>query len=205
MENIHAHVTVQMVNEHLIPHARLIVSNFWDTQITLYMFQKSLFLIMFLFSFTINYLLSLLILLHFLFLLFNFQQDPANETKRSWIWDTLGIFLIFMILASELFKKLFLHHLIFPYSVNAESNINWGSKKYRNDHLLKKHVIVRGILLTSLIENLYKTVWRICILVLGCKGLSSHAVKNWCVSTFKLKVHTLIFFAAHLRDPCVIC
>ena len=106
MENVHAHVTVQMVNEHLIPHARLIVSNFWDTQITLYMFQKSLFLIIFLFSFGFNYLLSLLILLHFLFLLFNFQQDPADETKRSWVWDTLGIFLIFMILASELFTKI---------------------------------------------------------------------------------------------------
>ena len=109
----------------------LIVSNFWDTQITLYMFQKSLFLIIFLFSFTFNYLLSLLILLHLLFLLFNFQQDPANETKRSWVWDTLGVFLIFMILASELFKKLFLHHLIFPYSVTAESNINRRSRKYR--------------------------------------------------------------------------
>ena len=106
MENFHTDVRVQMVNEHLIPHARLIVSNFWDTQITLYMFQKSLFLIIFLFSFTFNYLLSLLILLHFLFLLFNFQQDPANETKRSWIWDTLGVFLIFMILASELFTKI---------------------------------------------------------------------------------------------------
>lgn len=70
------------------------------------MFQKSLFLIIFLFSFTFNYLLSLLILLHFLFLLFNFQQDPASETKRSWIWDTLGVFLIFMILASELFTKM---------------------------------------------------------------------------------------------------
>ena len=95
-----------MVNEHLIPHARLIVSNFWDTQITLQMFQKSLFLIIFLFSFAFNYLLSLLILLHLPFLLFNFQQDPANETKRSWIWDTLGIFLMFMILASELFTKI---------------------------------------------------------------------------------------------------
>ena len=130
MENIHAHVTVQMVYEHLIPHARLIVSNFWDTQITLYMFQKSLFLIIFLFSFTFNYLLSLLILLHFLFLLFNFQQDPANETKRSWIWDTLGVFLIFM-RPLNFSQKLFLYHLIFPYSVTAESNINWGSRKYR--------------------------------------------------------------------------
>ena len=175
-----------MVNEHLIPHARLIVSNFWDTQITLYMFQKSLFLIIFLFSFGFNYLLSLLILLHFLFLLFNFQQDPADETKRSWIWDTLGVFLVFMILASELFTKII-------------------SNFIRNYYLPKKHVIVRGILLTSLLENLYETVWRICILVLGCKGLSSHAVKNWCVSRFKLKVHTLIFFAAHLRDPYVIC
>ena len=79
-----------------------------------------------------------------------------------------------------------------------------GQGNTGNDHLPKKHVIVRGIPLTSLIENLYKTVWRICIWVLGCKGLSSHAVKNWCVSTFKLKVHTLIFFAAHLRDPYVI-
>ena len=53
-----------------------------------------------------------------------------------------------------------------------------GQGNTGNDHLPEKHVIVRGILLTSLIENLYKTVWRICIWVLGCKGLSSHAVKN---------------------------
>ena len=53
-----------------------------------------------------------------------------------------------------------------------------GQGNTGNDHLPKKHVIVRGILLTSLLENLYETVWRICILVLGCKGLSSHAVKN---------------------------
>ena len=53
-----------------------------------------------------------------------------------------------------------------------------GQGNTGNDHLLKKQVIVRGILLTSLIENLYKTVWRICILVLGWKGLSSHAENN---------------------------
>ena len=53
-----------------------------------------------------------------------------------------------------------------------------GQGNTGNDHLPEKHVIVRGILLTSLIENLYKTVWRIYIWVLGCKGLSSHAVKN---------------------------
>ena len=46
-----------------------------------------------------------------------------------------------------------------------------GYKNKRNDHLLRKLLIVRQILLVSTLKNL-TTVWRICVLTLGCKGLS---------------------------------
>ena len=40
-----------------------------------------------------------------------------------------------------------------------------------NDHQLKKLLIVKQIFLVSTLGNV-ETVWRICILMLGCKGLS---------------------------------
>ena len=43
-----------------------------------------------------------------------------------------------------------------------------------DDHQLKQLLIVKQILLVSLFANVWRTVWRICILMLGCKGLSSH-------------------------------
>ena len=41
-----------------------------------------------------------------------------------------------------------------------------------NDHQLKKLSIVKQILLVSTLGNVWKTVWRIRIMMLGCKGLS---------------------------------
>ena len=40
-------------------------------------------------------------------------------------------------------------------------------------------MIVKQILLVSTLENVLRTVWRICILMLGCKGLTNrfHAVR----------------------------
>ena len=39
-----------------------------------------------------------------------------------------------------------------------------------NDHQLNKLLIVKQILLISNLRNVWRTVWRICILMLGCKG-----------------------------------
>ena len=50
-----------------------------------------------------------------------------------------------------------------------ESHENIGDD-YR---LFKQLFIVKQILLVSLFENVWRTVWRICILILGCKGLTN--------------------------------
>ena len=39
--------------------------------------------------------------------------------------------------------------------------------------LFKQLLTVKQILLVSLFENVWRTVWRICILILGCKGLTN--------------------------------
>ena len=46
-----------------------------------------------------------------------------------------------------------------------------GHEKIGNDHHLRRLSIVKQILLVSSIRNVQRTVWRICILMLGCKGL----------------------------------
>ena len=46
-----------------------------------------------------------------------------------------------------------------------------GHEKIGNDHHLRLLSIVKQILLVSSIRNVQRTVWRICILMLGCKGL----------------------------------
>ena len=43
-----------------------------------------------------------------------------------------------------------------------------------NDHQIKKLLIVRQILLVSTFVNVQRTVWRICILMLGCRWLRHH-------------------------------
>ena len=44
-----------------------------------------------------------------------------------------------------------------------------------DDHQLKQLLIVKQILLVSLFGNVQRTVWRICILMLVCKGL----IRRW--------------------------
>ena len=46
-----------------------------------------------------------------------------------------------------------------------------GYENKRSDHQLRKFLIVKQILLVSTLKNVLRTVWRICILTLGCKGL----------------------------------
>ena len=41
-----------------------------------------------------------------------------------------------------------------------------------NDHQLKKLLTVKQILLVSTMGDVWRTVWRICIMMLGCKGLT---------------------------------
>ena len=62
-------------------------------------------------------------------------------------------------------------HLISPYNIIPESQVK-GHKKKGNDHQLKKLLIVIQILLFSTLGNVSRTVWRICLLILGCKGLN---------------------------------
>ena len=62
------------------------------------------------------------------------------------------------------------------YNLNSPYNItplitHQGHENKGNDHQLKKLLIVKQILLVSTIGNIWGTVWRICIPMLGCKGL----------------------------------
>ena len=63
-----------------------------------------------------------------------------------------------------------LHHLW----IKNESHENGGG-----DHQLKQLLIVKQILLVSLIENVWRTVWRKCILMFGCKMLRSWECRKW--------------------------
>ena len=56
--------------------------------------------------------------------------------------------------------------------------IHEGLKNEGNDHQLKKLLIDNQILLVSTLRNVWWTVWRICILILWCKGLKllNHAL-----------------------------
>ena len=56
------------------------------------------------------------------------------------------------------------YHLISPYNITTESHINVMR--------LWKLLIVQKILLVSILVNVQRTVWRIWLLMLGCKGLT---------------------------------
>ena len=46
-----------------------------------------------------------------------------------------------------------------------------GHENKRNDRILKNILIAKQILPASSLKNVWRTVWRICTLTLGCKGL----------------------------------
>ena len=48
-----------------------------------------------------------------------------------------------------------------------------GHENKGNDHQLKQPLIVKQILLVKTLRSVSRTVWRICILILGCIGLKS--------------------------------
>ena len=59
--------------------------------------------------------------------------------------------------------------LISPYSFPVGSHIKVMRTK-GNDHQLKMLSFVKQILLVCTQGNVWRTVWRICILMLRCKG-----------------------------------
>ena len=62
-------------------------------------------------------------------------------------------------------------HLTSPY-YNDHSWVKHESHENRtDDHQLEQLLTVKQILLVSLFRNVWRTVWRICILILRCKDL----------------------------------
>ena len=64
--------------------------------------------------------------------------------------------------------------LLYHLWIKNESHENGGG-----DHQLKQLLIVKQILLVSLIGNVWRTVWRKCILMFGCKMLRSWEYRKW--------------------------
>ena len=62
-------------------------------------------------------------------------------------------------------------HLLSPYNITLESNIQVTRIKEMITDLVKL-LIVKQVLLVSNIGNIQRTVWRIYILMLGCKGFT---------------------------------
>ena len=54
-----------------------------------------------------------------------------------------------------------------------------GYENKGNDHQIKKLMIVIQTLLVSVLRNVYKTVWRICILMLGRKEDMTERRREW--------------------------
>ena len=74
-------------------------------------------------------------------------------------------------------------HLISPYNITPESNIEI-KRIQGNNYQLKELLIVIQILLVNTIGNVQRTVQRACILTLRCKGLSN----NGCIIIKKARV-----------------
>ena len=51
---------------------------------------------------------------------------------------------------------------------------------------------MKQILLVSLFENVWRTVWRICTLMLGCKGLTYITMTQNCIHPSTLWSHYLV-------------
>ena len=62
-------------------------------------------------------------------------------------------------------------HLISPYYITPWIT-HQVHKNQRNDHQLKTLLTIKLTLLVSTLRNVKRTVWRLYILMLGCKGLN---------------------------------
>ena len=60
-----------------------------------------------------------------------------------------------------------------------------GHEKIANDHHLRRLLIVKQILLVSSIRNVQRTVWRICILMLGFKRVKANFRSKCYFSVFR--------------------
>ena len=76
------------------------------------------------------------------------------------------------------------------------------------DHRLKKLRIIGQILHVGILGNVYRTVWRICILMLGCKGLcyivsgQNPLIKFTATSSSCLELVTLFITPIHTGLSC---
>ena len=83
--------------------------------------------------------------------------------------------------------------LIFSYNVIPESLSHMKVlRKKGNDHQLKKLLIVEWILLVSTWANFYRTVWRICMLMLGREGLGRTSPLSYFI-TFEVVFNFIVF------------
>ena len=111
------------------------------------------------------------------------SNAQGKINKHAFIYK-LDIFLLLKTISNQEKSQIFLslptvnpstpegdQHLISPCNIIPESQVK-GHKKKGNDHQLKKLLIVIQILLVSTLGNVSRTVWRICLLMLGCKGLN---------------------------------
>ena len=62
----------------------------------------------------------------------------------------------------------------------------------KNDHQVRKLLIVRQILLVSTLKNILRTVWRICILTLECKGLRPTFSEEFYLKVQQKKIFQMI-------------
>ena len=60
-------------------------------------------------------------------------------------------------------------HQVFSNNITPESHTK-VTRINENDYQLKKPLVVKQILLTSTFRNLWRTVWRICIVKLRCQA-----------------------------------
>ena len=85
---------------------------------------------------------------------------------------------------------------------------HYGQENKGADHWPKKLLIVGQILHVSILGNVYRTVWRICILMLGCKGFSYIAsgqnplIKFTVASSSCLELVTLFIMPVHTGLSC---
>ena len=68
-------------------------------------------------------------------------------------------------------------HLISSYNITGESNIK-GYENKGNDQYVKEPLIDKSIPLDNTIGYVHRTVRRICMLILGCRGLIKRALRQ---------------------------
>lgn len=86
-------------------------------------------------------------------------------------------------------------YLISLYNIAPESGE--FTENLGNEHRLRKLWIVAQVLLIGIEGNVWRTVCKVCILMLGCKGLSQNAHK---LSSSQIRYFTSLFLAPSWID-----